>query len=403
MAEAKRLLVLCVDVDADLHEKAKIRGPVVGRKANIEAATKLALADPEEVDANTIFRSVQLCDELSKEHTVEVATLTGAPGLGYAADKEVVNQLEKVINDFKPEACVFVSDGASDERVLPLVQTRVKINSVDTVYVKQSKDLEQTYFVILDKLKEPAFARIVFGLPGAALLFYFMLGDAGIRYFIGLLGAYLILKALGIEDWVARTMAHAHVSFDRISSVFYFAAVPLALVAIGLGFSNAASSGSANALKLAAYFVKEQYLFVIALLLSVLGTALEAYYEKRAYEYPEHLINASAVVLLWLMLSSAADWIIGNASFADFFSALLLIVVVMFLVIFLAKEFKKSIIEKLHIEGREVYTELGTRLGRIVSINKRKDTFVIQTEAGQNFDLDFDHITNLGEKIIIRY
>ncbi|OIO25588.1 hypothetical protein AUJ14_03830 [Candidatus Micrarchaeota archaeon CG1_02_55_22] len=403
MAEAKRLLILCIDVDADLQEKAKIRGPVVGRKANIEAATKLALTDPEEVDANTIFSAVKLYDELGKENTVEVATLTGSPALGYTADKEVVKQLEKVISDFKPEACVFVSDGASDERIMPLVQTRVKINSVETVYVKQSKDLEKTYFVILDKLKEPAFARIVFGLPGAALLFYFLLGNTGIRYFIGLLGAYLILRALGIEDWLAKTLAHTKVSFDRISSVFYFAAVPLLLVALGLGYANAAASESANALKLAAFFTKELFLAVVALLLIILGTTLEAYYEKKAYEYPEQLINASAIVLLWLMLNSAADWIIGNTSFSDFFSALLLIVAVMFLVIFLAKEFKKDIISRLKLEGREVYTELGTRLGKIVSINKRKDTFIIQTEQGQNFDLEFDHISNLGEKVIIRY
>ena len=42
MADHKRLLVLVVDIDADLQEKAKVKGPVVGRKAVSEAATKLA-------------------------------------------------------------------------------------------------------------------------------------------------------------------------------------------------------------------------------------------------------------------------------------------------------------------------------------------------------------------------
>ncbi len=403
MPEAKRLLVLCVDVDADLHEKAKLRGPVVGRKANVEAATKLAVADPEEVDANAMFKAVKLHDDLAKEHTVEIATLTGSRHLGYAADREIVQQLEKVIGDFKPEACVFVTDGASDERILPLIQSRVKINSVHAVYVKQEKDLEKTYFIILDKLKEPSFARIVFGIPGIALLLYFLVGTEGIRYFIGLLGAYLILRGAGIEDWLARSAANTKLSFDRVSSVFYFAAVPLALVAIGIATSKAASSEAGDVVKIAAAFVKELFLLVIALLISVVGNTLEAYYEKKSHTYPDQLINASAIILLWLMFNTAADWILGNSSFADFFSALLLIVVVMFLVITLAKEFRKNIISKMHMEGREVYTELGTLLGKVVGINKRKATFIIETENGQKIDLDFDRISNLGEKIIIRY
>lgn len=403
MADAKRLLVLCVDIDADLLEKAKIRGPVVGRKANFEAASKLAVADPEEVDANAMFKAISIADKLGKEHVVEVATLTGSRSLGYGADKEVVQQLEKVLNDFKPEACVFISDGASDERVLPLVQSRVKINSVHTVYVKQQKDLEKTYFVILDKLKEPSFARVVFGVPGLALLLYFLVGTEGLRYFVGLLGLYLLAKGAGIEDWVSRTMAHARISFDRVSSVFYFAAIPLAFVAIGIATSKAASAGTEELVKLAAIFVKELFLLVIASLIVVAGNLLEAHYEKKNYLYPQQLIAGSAVVLLWLMLNSAADWVVGTSSFADFFSALLLIVVVMFLAITLAKEFKKNIISKLHLEGREVYTELGTLLGKVVGINKKKDTFIIETESGAKIDLDFDHIANIGDKIVIRY
>lgn len=403
MAEAKRLLVLNVDIDDDLHEKAKLRGPVVGRKANIEAAGKLATADPQEVDANAMFAAVKLADELSKDHVVEVATITGSRTPGFSAHREVVKQLEKVLAEFSPEACVFVSDGAADEQVLPLVTARVKVLSVQTLVMKQTKELEKTYFVVLEKLKEPAFARVVFGVPGVALLLYFLVGNVGLRYFVGLLGLYLILKGLGVEEWVARRLESTQISFDRISSVFYFAAIPLGVVAIAIGVSKATGSGQSDVLKIAAIFVKEQFLLVIAGMLTVVGQALEAYYEKKEYLYPGYLIAASSIVLFWLLFSNAADWIIGTASFADFFSTLLLIVVVMFLVIYLAKEFRKDLISRLHLEGREVYTEVGTQLGTVVGVNKVKDTFIVETEAGSKIDLGFDHIAHLGDKVIIRY
>jgi len=403
MRGEKRLLVLVVDSDDDLGEKTKLRGPIVGRKAVVEAATKLAIADAEEVDANAMFQAVKIFDELAKGNEVQIACITGSRRLGYYADREIVKQLEAVLHEFKPGACVFVSDGAGDEQVLPLVQSRVKIDSVHAVYVKQTKDLEKTYFLILDKLREPQFARVVFGIPGAALLLYFLVGSAGLRYFIGLLGVYMILKGLGIEDRIAHAISTAQFSFERVSSVFYFGAIPLALVSIGLGISRATSSGEPEFVKLVALFVKEQVLLVIATLLVVIGRALEAYNEKRKYLYPGYIISASSIILFWLLFNNAADWVVGSVSFSDFFASLLLIVLVMFLVITLAKEFKKDIISKLRLEGREVYTELGSLLGKIVGVNKKKDTFIIETDAGQKIDLDFNHIASLGEKVVIRY
>ena len=50
--EQKRILVLCVDRDADLETKAGIQTPIVGRGENLDAAVALALKDPEEPDAN---------------------------------------------------------------------------------------------------------------------------------------------------------------------------------------------------------------------------------------------------------------------------------------------------------------------------------------------------------------
>ncbi|MBI5224262.1 DUF373 family protein [Candidatus Micrarchaeota archaeon] len=408
MADAKRLLVLCVDVDDDLYEKARIKGPIIGRKANIEAATKFSIADPGDTDGNTIFQAVKTYDELLHEnYKVEIATITGSVRLGYYADREIVKQLEKVIDDFKPEACVFISDGASDEQILPLVQSRVKVNSVKQLVVKQSKELEKTYFVMLEKLKEPQFARIVFGIPGLLLILTFLFQEVGIRIFIGMFGAYLILKGFGVEEAILRRFARTEFSLERISFIFLFASAAFMIISIYLAIARVSTlqiAGVDNIAKIAAFALKDfLLLFPIALLLLIGGNLLEAWNEKKKYMLPNYAISIAAVLLFWTIANNAADWVIGNISFADFFYSLILTIIAMSLVIYLAKQFKKSIIGKMALVGKEVYTEIGGFLGKILSIDKEKEAIIIQTQRGQKIDLGFESIANIGDKLIIKY
>ncbi len=408
MAKRKRLLILSVDVDNDFGEKARVRGPIIGKKANLDAAAKLALADPTDTDSNTAFEAVRIYDELREKNEAEIATLTGDARLGYAADSAIARQLESVLHEFRPEACVFVSDGASDERVLPLIQSRVKIDSVRTLTMKQTKELEKTYFVILDKLKEPHFARIVFGIPGLALLLFAFSEFLGVRLFVGLLGAYLLFKGIGIEDRILKRISlTSYSSFENISFVFYFAAIPLIAVSLWMAATHVIAvqyAGETSIAKLAAWFTKDMLLLLpIALLLVVAGNVLQALTEGKNFLLPKQVVYGGSIFLFWLVFNNAADWIIGSIAFSDFFYSLILGVVAMFLVIYLSREFKKGIVSRMKLEGKEAYTEIGGLIGRVVGIDKKKDAFIVQTTAGQKIDLDFDHIGNVGEKIIIKY
>jgi len=408
VAKSKRLLVLCVDIDDDLGEKTGIRGPVIGKKAAVEAGTKLALADPEDSDSNSIFQAVKAFDELRERgNETEIAVITGSSRLGYEADANVVKQLERVVKDFQPEACVFVSDGASDERLLPLIQSRVKIDSVRAVTIKQTKEIEKTYFVILEKLKEPHFARIVFGIPGLALILFAFSEFLGVRLFVGILGAYLLFKGLGFEERLFKRLSLSRYSFENVSFVFYFAAVPLAIVAVWLAVSRVAAfqyAGESNVAKLVAWFLKDLLLLLpVSLLLVVAGNVLQALHDEKHHLLPRQIVYGSVVFLFWLVFNNAADWIIGSISFANFFYLLLLGVLAMYLVIYLSNEFRKAIVSRMKLEGKEAYTEIGGLIGKVVGLNKKKDAFIIQTTAGQKIDLDFNHIANVGEKIIIKY
>ena len=53
-----KTLIICIDRDDDIG-RTGVKTPVVGRIQCIEAATKLAVSDPEEADANAILGAVR--------------------------------------------------------------------------------------------------------------------------------------------------------------------------------------------------------------------------------------------------------------------------------------------------------------------------------------------------------
>ena len=155
-----KTLVLCVDRDDDLGVKAGINGPVIGRKENMDAALALGLADPEDVDTNTILSGLQLYDDLTKRGIdAEIASISGDSHVGFQSDLILTTQLENVLEVVKPDRAILVSDGAEDESIYPVISSRVKIDSVRKVYVKQSKSIEGTYYMIVKTLQDEKMRR----------------------------------------------------------------------------------------------------------------------------------------------------------------------------------------------------------------------------------------------------
>ncbi len=155
-----KILVLCVDRDDDLGSKAGVNGPVIGREENLESALALGLADPEEVDTNTILSGLQLYDDLVKRGMdAEIATISGDSHVGFQSDLILATQLENVLAVVKPDRAILVSDGVEDEAIYPVISSRIKIDSVRRVYVKQSKSIEGTYYLIVKTLQDEKMRR----------------------------------------------------------------------------------------------------------------------------------------------------------------------------------------------------------------------------------------------------
>jgi len=406
--QKKRVLILCVDRDNDLHAKAKISGPIIGKEANIEAATKLALADPEETDANTIFEAVKLSDELAKDHEVRLATLTGSERLGYTADREVLKQLERVLNEFKCDSAVFVSDGASDEQVIPIIQSRVKIDSVRVVTMRQAKELEKTYFVLLEKLKEPHYARLVFGIP-AIFLILLAAGEYlgyGWRLMAVVLGAYLLVKGFGVEEWFLNRVSTFRLSIERLSFIFYMLAIPLIIIALAQGYEAylAKSAETADSLKVTAFaMTKLLMLLPWAALIIMLGRVMDYLAEKRKYETVKYGTYAIFVLVLWLIFTVAGKWILAEVYFSDFVATMLFSVALIVLSVRVLDWLRMRVAEHMKLENKEVLTELGAYLGKTVGVDRRRGVLIVQTAFGQKLDLPFDKIVGMGDRVTVRY
>ena len=155
-----KTLVLCVDRDDDIGVKAGVNGPVIGREDNLKASVALGLADPEEVDTNAILAALQLYDDLVKRGMdAEIATVAGDSHVGFQSDLILTNQLENVLEVVKPDRAILVSDGAEDESVYPIISSRVKIDFVKRVYMKQSRSIEGTYYMIIKTLQDEKIRR----------------------------------------------------------------------------------------------------------------------------------------------------------------------------------------------------------------------------------------------------
>ncbi len=405
--KSERLLVLAIDVDNDLYRKTGIGGPLIGRVQNLSAATQLSLADPEDTDSNTMFQAVKLYDELKKEgYTVSLATITGAESEGYAADRAITTQLEHVLDQTKADSCVFVTDGASDERVLPLIESRIKIGSVKSVTVKQSKALESTYITVLEKLKEPHYARIVFGIPAVLLLLFAVSYALGLGWVlpVGLIGLYLVVKGFGLEEMLIGSFRGFGFSIDRLSFVFYLGALVFFIASIFVGASDYLSHLPSGNLGLATAYATEGFLLLlpITLLLYLLGRMLDTKsnrYQFRNFRYGTYIGSS---IILWVLAYSFVAWLLDQIYFSEFLLFTVAAIAIGVGVSLFTTVLRQRVVRSRRLKGKLVVNEFGTLIGKVAGIDQRKGGLIVDTSFGNPVRYSIDRIVDIADKIVIK-
>ncbi len=206
---ANKLLVICIDRDNDVGEKAGIVTPVIGRDACIEAAQRLALEDPEDADLNSMFSAIKTYEDLiSKDYQVEVVTVAGVESRGVQADEKILAETRKVLEKFSANGAVIVSDGEDDESVIPVIQNVLPVVSVQRVVMKVNRSVEYSYAVFGKYLKmiayDSRYSKFFLGVPGILLLIggiatVFEITGEIFAVLVSILGGAFLIRAFDID------------------------------------------------------------------------------------------------------------------------------------------------------------------------------------------------------------
>jgi putative membrane protein len=251
-APEERVLVLSVDRDGDLERKTGIRSPVFGREAVMAAATDLAVADPEEADANALFGAVKEYDRLrAQEVRCDLGAVCGLEESGYKADRKIRVEVEALLSKQRYSGIVLISDGADDELVIPILQTLKPIVSVRRVVVKHSRSVEENYMVLGRYLRmlvfDPRYSKWAIGIPGMILLFAGVLALAGAGYLATLsiliiLGAAFLVRGFNIDRLVAGMLSQRPYGYIRLFTIP--TSILILIVGLSSGYTNMTGQAS---------------------------------------------------------------------------------------------------------------------------------------------------------------
>ncbi len=421
------ILILCIDRDNDLYEKAGISGPLIGRQKNVEGATKLAIADPEEPDANVMFSGIKLYDKMKSDGiNVELVTLTGSKNLGYASDFEISRQLDDVIVNLHPKSAILVTDGKSDEEIIPVIRSRIPLDSTQVIFIKQAKELEKTYFVLIEKLKDPHYAKILIGIPAFFIFFLslFLYLGYGWELFGMLLGLYAILHLFKIDSWVYSVIKDFDISFDKIGWMGYLVAFVLFLIGIFSAYESYIFAqpliGTLGEMKIIAYVTSNvTYLFGISILVFIISKIVDSLYESKKFIIGRYSIYFGVTLFTIFIVKMIADWIFNPApevakllsmtpTYVSFFSIINALVIILFLgyiFVVLIKKWQMKILEEQNIIGKHVVTMDGNLLGVVSNLDESSRSISISDiyNKRKKFNISMNDIIDVDKNIIVRY
>ena len=345
-----KTLVLVVDRDDDYGQKGGVETPLIGIDAATQAAVALGVADPEDSDVNALFAAMNIYKELSEEgKDVEIALVCGDKKVGYKSDSALIDELNAVIDTVKPDRSILVGDGAEDEYVYPIISSRVPVDSVRKVYVKQTPGIEGSLYIFSKMLSDPQkrkrfLAPIGVIITAIALVYMtvdiyaFIITDST-SYLISM-SAPIVLLLVGMLI----TM-YAYNSTDRISAFldewkdqmrdskvsFTFTVLAIAMVAVGIfmGIYSIRNITTNGFLYVALVFVSNVvWPFAFAYFFNDLGKMLDEYVDRR--HLTQHFMTGSISVFgIAFIIQGTTDFIRRFIGYGTFDNRMIFIEVVL--------------------------------------------------------------------------
>jgi putative membrane protein len=238
-----KTVIFAIDRDNDFGVKLGLKGPIIGRRANLKAAVAMGLEDPEESDMNALFSAIKLHDELRAEgEDVEVVLLLGDSRVGFRSDRALALSLEAFLRNHKPKEAIVVSDGAEDEQILPIIQSRIHVSHVQRTIVMQSESAESTYYILKRAFEEEKIAQKM-GVP-ISLIFivYALFAFTEVKQYAGYaillaIGIYLLLYFVNASELASEWYRRGKVSIVTSQISFFSNIVALVIILLGAVFA----------------------------------------------------------------------------------------------------------------------------------------------------------------------
>ncbi|WP_232687468.1 DUF373 family protein [Halobacterium zhouii] len=238
-----RTLVVCVDRTGDLSRKTGLETPVAGWEAVQSLVVDMGVADPEDSSVNTLLEALRVTRDLRDDDDDAVVAAVSGVGDDVTADRSVAEQVDDLLERYDPDSAIVVVDSEEDERLVPIVESRVQVDAVDRVVVRQARDLESTYYLLKQFLADEELRQTVLVPIGIVLLVFpalmmltgsLAVAAASITTVIGL---FLLYKGLSVDDYLATLPGQVRDALysGRVSIVTYVVAVGLALVGVFAG------------------------------------------------------------------------------------------------------------------------------------------------------------------------
>jgi putative membrane protein len=247
----KKTLVLVVDRDDDFGVKAGVESPAIGVEACSVAASALGIADPEDSDINAVFAAISIYKDIIGEgKDAEIALICGNPKIGHRSDSAIIDELNQVLEEVSPDRVILVGDGAEDEYVYPIISSRVPIDSVKKVFVKQAPGLEGTVYVISKLMSDPAKKKRFFTPIGWMLALIALAYIIPMLYLYGfapsnfqrvsgatialIIGIMILVSGYSLIDRISDAMSKMYQRIKSGSLITTFVLMALALIVSGL-------------------------------------------------------------------------------------------------------------------------------------------------------------------------
>jgi putative membrane protein len=318
-------LVICIDRSGAIGRATNVPMPVAGWEAVRSLVTDAGLSDPEDASVNCLLESLRVARDLRDEREESVVAVVSAESdTAVGADRSIAAQLDDLVDRYDPRAAVVVVDSAEDEQVLPIVESRIPVDSVDRVVVRQARDIESTYYLLKQFLADEQLRSTILVPFGVALLllpalFYWFSAAEAVAGVAGLLGAALLYKGLAIDRFVAGMPERVREALyaGQVSIVTYVVAGGLALVGGFFGVLAASDFGNATRLVEAVEFVRAAVpWFAVAGVTAAVGRLLDELIRDEGIRTP-YLNLPFVIVAVSLVVRGFAGYFLAQESVID--------------------------------------------------------------------------------------